>query len=160
MPKRRSPATIAIHPREDRTPGPVVTPIVMSSTFRLRDARLGMGPAPLCSGGRIAQEEEMHLARAVDQEIVIAEAAFVAWQRKQRRGLAPGVTDVLRVDGHGTLHPVDRGQSNRDESAVRQQRGLVEFVGGKHGEGRRSAMADKGAWLRTRGLDGSSVHRP
>ena len=41
MPKRRSPATIAIHPREDRTPGPVVTPIVMSSTFRLRDARQG-----------------------------------------------------------------------------------------------------------------------
>src|SRR2546426_12197107 len=41
MPKRRSPATLAIHPREDRTPGPVVTPIVMSSTFRLRDARQG-----------------------------------------------------------------------------------------------------------------------
>src|SRR2546426_8584673 len=41
MPKRRSPATLAIHPREDRTPGPLVTPIVMSSTFRLRDARQG-----------------------------------------------------------------------------------------------------------------------
>ncbi len=41
MGKRRSVATLAIHPREDRPPGPVVTPIVMSSTFRLRDARQG-----------------------------------------------------------------------------------------------------------------------
>src|SRR3989449_8674277 len=41
MARRRSPATLAIHPRRDRTPGPVVTPIVMSSTFRLRDARQG-----------------------------------------------------------------------------------------------------------------------
>jgi len=41
MVKRRSPATLAIHPGRDRTPGPVVTPIVMSSTFRLRDARQG-----------------------------------------------------------------------------------------------------------------------
>ncbi|HTD80688.1 MAG TPA: PLP-dependent transferase, partial [Thermoplasmata archaeon] len=41
MAKRRSVATLAIHPRRVRPPGPVVTPIVMSSTFRLRDARQG-----------------------------------------------------------------------------------------------------------------------
>jgi methionine-gamma-lyase len=41
MRKRWSAATLAIHPRQERTPGPVVTPIVMSSTFRLRDARQG-----------------------------------------------------------------------------------------------------------------------
>jgi len=41
MAKRRSPDTIAIHPRKERAPGPVVTPIVMSSTFRLRDSRQG-----------------------------------------------------------------------------------------------------------------------
>ena len=41
MAKRRSPATLAIHPREETAPGPVVTPIVMSSTFRLRDSRQG-----------------------------------------------------------------------------------------------------------------------
>src|SRR2546427_11516468 len=41
MARRLPPATRAIHPREDRTPGPLVTPIVMSSTFRLRDARQG-----------------------------------------------------------------------------------------------------------------------
>src|SRR2546428_2447241 len=39
MAKRRSPDTIAIHPRKERAPGPVGTPIVMSSTFRLRDSR-------------------------------------------------------------------------------------------------------------------------
>ncbi len=41
MAKHRSPATLAIHPRDDRTPGPVVAPIVMSSTFRLRNSRQG-----------------------------------------------------------------------------------------------------------------------
>src|SRR5438093_4099440 len=41
MARRRSVATLAIHPRRVRPPGPVVTPIVMSSTFRLRDARQG-----------------------------------------------------------------------------------------------------------------------
>src|SRR5256712_13461565 len=41
MAKRRSLDTVAIHPREETAPGPVVTPIVMSSTFRLRDSRQG-----------------------------------------------------------------------------------------------------------------------
>jgi len=33
--------TLAIHPREQKGPGPLVTPIFMSSTFRLRDAKQG-----------------------------------------------------------------------------------------------------------------------
>jgi len=34
-------ATVAIHPRTERGPGPLVTPIFMSSTFRLKDAKQG-----------------------------------------------------------------------------------------------------------------------
>src|SRR3989304_3789614 len=41
MARTKSPATLAIHPRREEGPGPLVTPIFMSSTFRLRDARQG-----------------------------------------------------------------------------------------------------------------------
>ncbi len=39
--RKRDPATVAIHPRTERGPGPLVTPIFMSSTFRLKDAGQG-----------------------------------------------------------------------------------------------------------------------
>ena len=41
MVRKPAPATVAIHPRPERGAGPLVTPIYMSSTFRLRDARQG-----------------------------------------------------------------------------------------------------------------------
>ena len=41
MGKKRSADTVAVHPRREKGPGPIVTPIFMSSTFRLRDSRQG-----------------------------------------------------------------------------------------------------------------------
>ncbi len=41
MGKKRSADTLAIHPRREKGSGPIVTPIFMSSTFRLRDSRAG-----------------------------------------------------------------------------------------------------------------------
>ena len=41
MARKRSPATVAIHPRGEAAPGPLVTPIFASSTFRVKDSKQG-----------------------------------------------------------------------------------------------------------------------
>lgn len=41
MARKPAIATLAIHPRKEKGPGPLVTPIFMSSTFRLRNSRQG-----------------------------------------------------------------------------------------------------------------------